>query len=108
MDRETKQITTTGGHIVVFKSYLSGKENNEIKAELFKGVVMSGDTGEKPKIPLSNVLPFERKQLEALIVSFDGNTDGALDALENLQSKEYEAAVAEIKKEAGLSLTTAK
>jgi hypothetical protein len=108
MERETKQIITTGGHIVVFKSYLSGKENNEIKAELFKGVVTSGDVGEKPKIPLSNVLPFERKQLEALVVSFDEVTEGALEALENLQSAEYDAAVLEIKKEAGLSLTQAK
>lgn len=108
MERETKTITTSGGHTVVFKSYLTGKENNEIKAELFKGVQMQGDAGEKPKIPLANVLPFERKQLEAVVVSFDGSTDGALDALENLPSAEYDAAVVEIKKEAGISLTPAK
>lgn len=108
MERETKQLTTTGGHIVVFKSYLTGKENNEIKGELFKGVMTSGDSGEKPKLPLSNVIPFERKQLEALVVSFDSVTEGALDALEALPSAEYDAAVAEIKKQAGLSLVTAK
>jgi hypothetical protein len=107
MERETKQITTTGGHVVVFKSYLSGRENSEIKTELFKGVVTSGDKNEKPKIPLSNIIPYERKQIEALIVSFDGVTENALEAFENLQSTEYDAAVLEIKKEAGISLVQA-
>lgn len=105
--RETKSITTTGGHIIVFKAYLTGKESNEIKAELFKGVVTDSE-GEKPKIPLSNILPYERKQLEALIVSFDDNAVAALDALENLPEAEYTAAVAEIKKAANLGLAQAK
>lgn len=108
MERETKQLVTTGGHTVVFKSYLTGKENNEIKSELFKGVTTSGDAGEKPKLPLANVIPFERAQLSALVVSFNGVPEGALEALENLPSAEYDAAVTEIKKEAGISLVTAK
>ena len=106
-NRETKSITTTGGHTVVFKAYLTGKESNEIKTELFKGVVTNPE-GEKPSIPLANVLPYERKQLEALIVSFDGNEEGALDALENLPEAEYTAAVGEIKKAANLGLAPAK
>lgn len=108
MEREQKTITTTGAHAVTFKGYLTGKENNEIKAVLYAGITTSGEAGEKPKIPLSNIPAFERKQLETLVISFDGSTDGALDALENLPSAEYDDAVKQIKEAAGLSLTPAK
>lgn len=108
MERETKTLLTSNNHTVVIKTYLTGKESNEIKSELFKGVTASGEPGEKPKIPMSLILPYERKQLETLIVSFDGNTENAIDALENLPENEYADIVATIKKESGLSLTPAK
>lgn len=107
-ERDTRTITTTGGHVVVFKAYLTGGETNNIRAELFKGVSTTGEASDKPRLPLSNLVPFERKQLESLLISFDGNTEQVIESFEDLPSAEYSAALTEIKKEAGLSLATAK
>lgn len=95
--RETKEITTTGGHKVVFKSYLSGRESNAAKAVLFAGVNV--EPGEKPKVNLANIGTHERKVLEMLVVSFDGVTEAPLEKLEDLPSDEYDAAVDAIKAE---------
>jgi len=107
MEREQKTLTTSGGHTVVIKAYLTGKENNELKAALFKGVG-AVEAGEKPKMPLENAIGYERKQIESLVVSFDGSTEAPVDALENLPSGEYDDAVKQIKEAAGLSLAPAK
>lgn len=110
-DRETKTLTTTGGHVVVYNAYLTGGESDDLRSELLKGVEISADaaqTGEKPKVPLANTIAYQARQIEALIVSLDGSTDGAYTAFRNLPSVEYDAAVVEMKKEAGLSLTQAK
>ena len=107
-DRETKTITTTSGIIVVFKAYLTGRENNQLKSELFKGVIMNGETGEKPKLPLENVIPYERKIIETLLVSVGDETGAPIAALEELPTAEYEDAVRQIKEGAGLSLAVAK
>lgn len=108
MDREQKSITTTSGKIVVIKAYLNGKESNALKATLFKGMTSGGDATEKPKFPLENVIPYERAQLEALLVSVDGSTESPVDLLENLPSSEYDDAVKQIREAAGLSLAAAK
>lgn len=109
MDRETKELTSPDGkHKVVIKSYLTGREANEAKAVLLQGVTSIVEPGERPKLPLTNSLPYERKILELLVVSFDGSPDNALERLEDLPSAEYDALVADIKKESGVFLAPAK
>lgn len=98
-NRETKELTSTGGHKVVIKTYLTGRESNEAKAVLFAGITTTAEAGERPKVPLSNIMPHERKTLELLVVSFDGTTESPLDLVEDLPSDEYEALVSDIKKE---------
>lgn len=97
MPRETKEITTTGGHKVVINTYLTGRESNEAKAVIFQGISVEAGASEKPKVPLSNMPIYERKVLEMLVVSFDGSTEKVVDQIENLPSAEYDAIVAQIK-----------
>ena len=101
--REQKTIKTIGGHDIVIKAYVTGRENNEIKAVLFEGVSTTGEVGEKPKIPMTLVIAHERKALEVLVISFDGVTDGAVDKLQDLPSSEYDEALKQIKTESKLS-----
>lgn len=96
MARETKEVTI-GEHVVVIKSYLTGREANEAKATLFKGIEVEAGAQEKPRVPLSNMPVYERKVLELLVVSFDGKTEGALEAIEDLPAADYDKAVADIK-----------
>lgn len=108
MQRETKTITTSAGHRVVVKAYITGAENNQIKATLFEGVTTSGEEGEKPKIPMKLVLAHERKTLETVIVSFDDILEKPVDLLEALPSKEYDEAVKLIKEAAQISFQAPK
>src|SRR4051794_6616796 len=109
MDRETKEVTSTDGkHTVVIKSYLTGREVNEAKSILFQGITSNAEPGERPKLPLSSYLPYERKIFELLVVSLDGSAENALERIEDLPSGEYDALVADIKKESSVFLAQAK
>lgn len=98
-NRETKELTSTGGHKVVINAYLTGRESNDVKAELFKGIMISGAQGEKPSIPLVNTIPQVRITLDKLVISFDGKAEGAVDAIEDLPSEEYDELVKAIQTE---------
>lgn len=107
--RPTKELIS-GEHKVVIYTYLTGRESNEVKGVLFKGISVSGAQGEKPEIPLINTIPQQRVMLEKLVVSFDAVTDrnAAVDAIEELPSTEYDELVKTIQTEAQVFLAPKK
>ena len=101
MERETRNVTTPGGKIVVLKTYLTGKEVNEIKRALFGSVsVERGEDGKPvvPEYPLSLALDRERKLLEYTVVSVDGAAEKAVEKVEDLVAGDYRFVVAEAEK----------
>lgn len=96
MTRETKELEVAG-HKIVMNSYLTGRESNAVKAMLFQGVTLVAEAGEKPTIPLANIIPQERKTLELLLVSVDGITENPVGVLEDLPADQYDEAVAAVK-----------
>jgi hypothetical protein len=101
--RETTSFTTPGGRTVVLQSYLTGREANELKAVMFSAVKMDMEDAQSGKVKVSDVpgtflVDQERKALELLLVSIDGDAAAPVDKLLDLPSAEYDAVVKEINK----------
>jgi len=101
VDRETKEITTPGGHKVVLKTYLTGRETNELKSVMYSALKMNMDDAQSGKVAVNDVpgtfiVEQERKALEILLVSLDGDATGPIDRLLDLPSAEYEAVIKEV------------
>jgi hypothetical protein len=102
-DRETKEITTTHGNKVVLNSYLTGKESNELKALMYADMKINTSDASSGKVsigdvPASFMLAQERKALEFLVISINGDTNAPVAALEALPESEYNAVLAEVNK----------
>lgn len=100
-ERETKTITTPGGHAVVLRSYLTGREANQLKELLFADLKLNAEDAESGKlaidaIPASFLVKQEEKAIELLVVSVDGTGENVLQLLLDLPSADYETVVAEI------------
>jgi len=102
LERETKEITTPAGHRVVLRTYLTGREANELKAVMFSALKMNIEDAQSGKVNVSDVpgtflIEQEKKALEFLLVSVDDeNTTDPLKKLLDLPSTEYEAVVKEV------------
>ena len=100
-ERETRNVTTPGNHVVVLKTYLTGREMNDIKRALFGSVsVERGEDGKPvvPQYPLALAIDRERKLLEYSIVSIDGSAENAAAKAEDLPSADYKFVIAEAEK----------
>jgi hypothetical protein len=103
MERETKEFITPAGRKVVLRTYLTGREANELKSVMFSALKMTMDNAETGKVNVSDVpgtflVEQERKALSFLVVSVDGETNAPVDKLLDLPSTEYEAVVTEANK----------
>jgi|SRR6056297_1723178 len=90
MERETKTIKTPGGFKVELKSYITGREQQEIEKALYRTMKVKGsnvnkgyemDTGDltvQKNIGISNV-----------VVSVDGQKDRLVDRILDLRSSDY-------------------
>jgi len=101
MERETKTITTPGGRTIVLRSYLTGREENELKSLLYADLKMSATDVQAGKvsvtdIPASFIVKQEEKAVELLAVSVDGSTENAAHKVLELPSAEYDFVVQEI------------
>lgn len=89
--RETTEFTTSGGHKIVHKTYLTGREFNEIERMLLKNTTVKLVDGEV-NVEGLNVLSEkdkEQKFLEIMTVSVDGESHNALDILLDLPYEDY-------------------
>jgi hypothetical protein len=85
-ERKTKEITTPAGHKIVLRTYLTGREANEIKAAMFSSLKMNMDDAQSGKVNVGDVsgaflIEQERKALGFLLVSIDGGTNAPVDKL---------------------------
>jgi hypothetical protein len=96
MERENKMIKTSGGHEIVLKSYLTGREVNKLKEIVYSKINYQGqgeDITQNINLPGSMVLEQELAALEVCVVSIDGITDGVSDAIQDLKASEYQEIV---------------
>jgi hypothetical protein len=103
MDRETKSFVTPGNHTVVLRTYLTGKEANELKVIMYADLKINAADASSGKvaladIPASFMVKQEQKALEFLLVSIDGDTNAPVAKLEELPESEYNAVLAEVQK----------
>jgi hypothetical protein len=102
-DRETREFTTPGGHIAVLKTYVTGREANELKSVLYGALKMSMGDAQSGNVQVGEVsggflLDQERKAMSLVLVSFDGTAENALERLLDLPQAEYDAVKAEVDK----------
>jgi hypothetical protein len=102
-DRETIEFKTPANNVVVLRSYLSGKESNELKAIMYADLKIDASDAANGKVGLSEIpaafmIKQEQKAMEFLLVSVNGISDGAITILENLPEAEYNAVLAEVQK----------
>lgn len=95
-ERETKTIGTPGGHNVVLRTYLTGREASGIKSDMLKAMRMSIPDTAAGKVSIENVsgeflVDQEHKTLGYLVVSVDDVRENALDLLLDLPSDDYKA-----------------
>jgi hypothetical protein len=100
-DRETREITTPGGHKVVLNAYLTGREANELKAVMFSALKMNMEDAQSGKVNVGDVpgtflMDQEKKALGFLLVSIDGETQDVVDKLLDFPSTEYDAVIKEV------------
>jgi hypothetical protein len=100
-ERETREFKTPGGHTVVLRTYVTGREAAELKAVMFSAVKMNIDDAREGKVNISDVpgsflVEQERRALQFLLVSVDGDSTDPINKLLDLPSAEYEAVVAEV------------
>src|SRR5689334_17976163 len=100
-DRETKTITTPGGHTVVFKAYLTGREDNEVNSDMYAALKMNIEDAQSGKVNVTDVpgsflVEQEQKALGFLLVSIDGESVAPVENLLELPSTEYDFIIKEV------------
>ncbi len=101
--RPTRSITTTGGHVVVFRSYATGREKNEIEAMYMVATKYSMD-GTSPKLEGfdPNIMSqAAEKSISLLVVSLDGATEDLTNRVLDLPSDDYDEIVAALEQVTG-------
>lgn len=101
--RETREAQI-GGHDFVFKTYLTGREFNEIQRIYLSSakINMVGNGGPSINSFSAEVeLDATKKTLEMLVVSMDGSTENIVDRIEDLPNEVYQLVVANINEAAG-------
>lgn len=102
-DRDTKEFTTPAGHKVVLRTYLTGKESNDLKAIMYADLKINASDASNGKVGLSDIpaafmIAQEKKAMEYLIVSVDDNATSPVALLEEMPETEYAAVAAEVQK----------
>jgi len=99
-DRETFEIVTpVKGHVVVLRSWITGRESQKIDGAMFKGVGTTQD-GKRltPKLSESMLSDQENASIEVVVVSVDGKENDIVNTVLNMRAKDYSFVVAEVAK----------
>ena len=97
MNRETKEIVA-GDHKVVVKTYITGREANAIKQELYGALKLdvAGGTVNSKELSGEFLIKQEKKLIETIVVSIDGVTEGIHEKLLDMRNDDYQKIVAGI------------
>lgn len=89
--RETKEFTTKGGTVIVHKTYLTGREMNEVQKVLLKNVTVDikGASQSVQGFEASSITELNNKTIEMMVVSVNGISDKVIDTILDLPNEEY-------------------
>jgi len=95
-ERETKEVTLKSGIKMVYRTWLTGREANELQAVYLKGAKLSVVNGQPQIDDFDPAIEVEAKKklIELLVVSLDGKTDNLVDTVLDLKSSDYDELVA--------------
>lgn len=96
--RPTKEFTTKGGHVIVHKTYLTGREMNEIQKVMLKDVrmEMKGKEQNVSGFNATNITELNNKTIELMVVSVDGIKENAIDLILDLPNSDYTEVIQKI------------
>src|ERR1700676_3286885 len=102
-ERETREFTTPAGHKALLRTYLTGREANELKAVMFSALKMNIEDAQSGKVNVNDVpgtflVEQETTTLGFLLVSIDGDAADPVAKLLDFPSTEYDAVKAEVDK----------
>lgn len=90
MDREQVEFTTTNGHKISVKTYLTAREARAIEAVYLRG----GEVDEfgKPhfKAAASMIQEAEDETIKQMVISVNGQTENILDTILNFKKKDFD------------------
>lgn len=99
---ETKEIITPIGEVkIILKSFITGRESREIKGVYFKGVKfkMEGQISKSEDIDMSKITEeSENKAIDTVVVSVNGSEENKLDAILDMNVKDYDFVKDEVNK----------
>src|SRR2546430_1301958 len=87
MERTKKEITTSGGHVVVMRDYITGREMRQVQDVFLKKMEIKSAT-DISSFNGSVASEAQDVALGIILVSFDGKTEGVVDAVLNLPAHE--------------------
>lgn len=99
MERETKNITLPISKLVVtLKTYLTGREANQIKESTYKSMKIDMATGQPVVSELSGefMIQQEVNLLDVVVTEIAGSKDSIRDRLLDLHDADYQTVVAEV------------
>jgi len=99
-DRETfETITPVKKHVVILRSWITGRESQKIDGAMFKGVGTTGD-GKKlaPKLSASMLADQENASIEAIVVSVDGKNNDLVNTVLNMRKPDYDHVLQQLDK----------
>jgi len=105
MQRETKEIVLPSGIKVVVNAYLTARDANAIKEEMYRVMKIdledvddSGNPKMKGEVSAEFLLNQEKILLEKVVVSIGDSTENIKDRIYDLRNSDYQALVSEINK----------
>ena len=107
MERETKTIQTPSGASIKIKTYITGRESEQIDSILYKAMNLSAIAGrntQEANLNLNNgsfLTEQTHKTIEIMVVSIDENTENILDTILDMKQKDFLFIIEEIKKITG-------
>ena len=101
--RELKVVETPSGIKVELKTYINGREFEEINDILYQQVNLSTGQTKVPNVNFTGSFVKKQtyKKIELIIVSVDGSNDNILDKILELKREDYIFVIKEINKVAG-------
>jgi hypothetical protein len=96
-ERETKEIKTpVDNHVLIIKTYLTGREYREIEAVFLSMSKISPDGSQVTEMNGSVVKQAEDKLIEQAVVSVDGSTEKMLDTILDFKRNDFNFVITEL------------
>lgn len=97
---EFRKFRTSGGHEIVLRPYLTGRQMRELKNVFLSAfeVTADGQTIKSEKVRGTLVTEMEDKKIELVCLSCDGKSENVREAILDLPAADYAEVIEEIEK----------